>query len=70
MASCSQWPGTQNDHWSAAVSFYACMLLNLVTIIMDSQQSSLLPNEKPHDADEDDFETYTTSDSKDRYIER
>ena len=66
VASCLQWPGTQNGHWSATASFYACMLLAFVAIVMGSQQLLVLPNEKLQDSDED-FETSTALDSKDRY---
>ena len=66
VASCLQWPGTQNGHWSAAASFYVCMLLAFVTIVMGSQQLLVLPTERPQDTDED-FETATAMDSKDRF---
>ena len=42
------------------------MLLSFVTVVMGSQQLNLLPNEKPHDSDEE-FETSTALDSKDSY---
>ena len=49
VASCLQWPGTQNGHWSAAASFYACMLLALVAIVSGSQQLNVLPSERRQD---------------------
>ncbi|KAL8721932.1 MAG: hypothetical protein Q9225_001488 [Loekoesia sp. 1 TL-2023] len=66
VASCLQWPGTQNGHWSATASFYACMLFALVAIIMGSQQLLVLPNERLYESDKD-FETSTALESKDRY---
>ena len=65
VASCLQWPGTQNSHWSATASFYACMLLAFVAIVMGSQQLLVLPNERPHYLDED-FENSTALHSGER----
>lgn len=65
VASCLQWPGTQNGHWSATAFFYACMLFAFVAIVMGSQQLLVLPNERPHYSDED-FETSSALDSKER----
>ena len=66
VASCLQWPSAQNGHWSAAASFYACMLFAFVAIVMGSQQLVVLPNERPRSSDED-FKTSTGLESKNRY---
>ena len=66
VVSCLQWPGTQNGHWSAAASFYACQLLAFVAIVTGSQQMLVLPGERPHESDEE-FDTSTGLDSKERH---
>ena len=60
VASCLQWPSTQNGHWSAAAFFYACMLLAFVAVVMGSQQLLVLPDEAPSDWD-------ASVESNDRY---
>ncbi|KAL8794207.1 MAG: hypothetical protein Q9182_007628 [Xanthomendoza sp. 2 TL-2023] len=70
VASCLQWPSTQEGHWSAAASFYVCMLLALVAIVTGSQQMLVLPQERLPDSDEDPdkgSESSAASKSKDRY---
>ena len=52
MATCLQWPGTQNGHWSATAFFYACLLLAFIAIVTGSQQLLVLPGEGSHDLDE------------------
>lgn len=51
MASCLQWPGTQNGHWCAPALFYASLLFALVAIVTGSQQLLVVPNERSADAD-------------------
>ena len=46
MASCLQWPATQNGHWSASAFFYASMLLAFITVVLGSQQMLVLPKER------------------------
>ena len=49
VASCLQWPGTANGHWSAPALLYASILLALGAIVTGSQQLLLLPNERQED---------------------
>ena len=49
VASCLQWPGTQNGHWSASALFYASILFALIAIILGSQQLLVLSNIAPID---------------------
>ena len=57
VASCLQWPSTQNGHWSAGALFYASILLAFAAIVMGSQQLLVLPsiqiNKDDHELEED-----------------
>ena len=58
VASCLQWPSTQNGHWSAGALFYASILLAFAAIVMGSQQLLVLPSVQIDKVDQDLEEDY------------